>query len=89
MLPKDECTVECNPEGLLQRGKAWWLAFQVDCRPPSGFVQVACKERHFTLFCVQRHLVMPAPLRDACDGFLHISLGGQLAKIAAEQGYVI
>ncbi len=55
----------------------------------SGFVQVACIECHLTLLCVQRHLVMPAPLRDARDGFLYCSLGGQRAKMAAEQGDVI
>ncbi len=28
------------------------------------------------------------PLRDACDGFLHGSLGGQVTRVAAEQGEV-
>ncbi len=35
---------------------------------------------------VQRHLVIPAQLSDACDGFLRGSLGGELARMAAEQG---
>ncbi len=39
---------------------------------------------YLTLLCVQRHLVLPAPLRYACDGFLHGRLGGQLARMAAE-----
>ncbi len=56
---------------------------------PSGLVQVTCKECHPTLLCNERSLVIPAPLRDACDGFLHGSLGGQLARMAAEQWDVI
>ncbi len=52
-------------------------------------MQVTSKECHLTLLCVQRYLVMPAPLRDACDGVLHGSLGGLLAGMAAEQGDVI
>ncbi len=44
----------------------------------SGFVQITCKECHLTFLCVQRHVVLPAPLRYACDGFLHGRLGGQL-----------
>ncbi len=52
-------------------------------------MQVTSKECHLTLLCVQRHLVMPAPLRDACGVFLHGSLGGQLARMAVEQGDVI
>ncbi len=61
----------------------------MNCRLPPGFVQVTCKECHPTLLCVERHLVMPAPLRDACDGFLHGRLDGQLASMAAEQWDVI
>ncbi len=30
---------------------------------------------------------MPAPLREAYDGFLHGSLGGQLARMAADDFY--
>ncbi len=52
-------------------------------------MQATCKECHLTLLCVERHLVMPAPLRDACDGFLHDSLGGKLEGMATELGDVI
>ncbi len=61
----------------------------MDFRLPSGLVQVACDEYHLTLLCVQCHLVMPVPLRDAYDGFLHGIIEGQLAWIAAKQGGVI
>ncbi len=47
-------------------------------------MQVTFKECHLTLLCVQRHLVMPAPLRDACDGFMHGRLGNQLARMATD-----
>ncbi len=32
------------------------------------------------------NVLISAPLRDARDGFLHGSLGGQLARVAAVQG---
>ncbi len=61
----------------------------MDCRLPPGLVQVACKKCNLILLFVERHLVLLASFRDACDGFLHNILGGQLARTAAEQGDVI
>ncbi len=37
---------------------------------------------------LQRQLLMPAPLCDACGGFLRGNLGGQIAWVAVEQGGV-
>ncbi len=58
---------------------------------PSGWISAAIgphegylKECHLTILCVERYLVMPAPLRAACDGFLHGSLGGKVARMAVE-----
>ncbi len=62
----------------------WLKATAVDCWLPSCLVQVICKECHRKLLCVQRHLVLPAQLRYACDGFLHGRLGGQFGMMASE-----
>ncbi len=59
------------------------MAFQVVYQLPPEFVQVACYK------CIQHYLVMASPLFDSCDGILHGSLWGQLARIAAEPGNVI
>ncbi len=56
-----------------------------------GCHRVLCRllVKNDTVVSVERHLVRSAPLRDACDGVFHGSLGGQLAKMTAEQGHFI
>ncbi len=63
-------------------GPSKWIVscHRTSCRLP-------CIECHHTDH--QRHLVILAPHRGACDGFLHCSLCDQLARKAAGQTKVV
>ncbi len=57
--------------------------FSVGLSAPSGLVLVSFKPCHLTHLCVHHHRVVPALLRNTCDGFLHCNLGNQLTVGAA------